>query len=127
MVWTASPEAETCRKWREVGGNHLGGVEGVFLRPQSATVRRYGGRKGVVSRWFRGDFAGFAVFAKHARLRSVTPKFAKIRKKLYNFAKIRKNSQIFVCLVLIWLRGGYAMVTQVSRAVSRVSHGFAAV
>ena len=68
VVRTASPEAETCRKWREVGGNHLGGVEGVFLRPQSATVRRYGGRKGVVSRRYRGDIArfgaGFAVISR---------------------------------------------------------------
>ena len=47
MVGTVSPEAETGRKWRKVGGNHFVGVVGVLLRPQSATVMRYEGRKVV--------------------------------------------------------------------------------
>ena len=68
MVGTVSPEAETGRKWRKVGGNHFVGVVGVLLRPQSATVMRYEGRKVVkrcVTSCFAGCFAGcFACFAR---------------------------------------------------------------
>ena len=61
----------------------MGGAVGVFLRPQSETVRRYGGRKGVVSRWFR---AGFALVSRWYR--AVSRGFAYML--LHGFARYRE-------------------------------------
>ena len=95
MVGTVSPEAETGRKWRKVGGNHFVGVVGVLLRPQSATVMRYEGRKvvapgetvcdvvfrgvfrGVFREVFRARFACFAQGITHVS-RTFRARFAGI-------------------------------------------------